>query len=312
MKRVEIKKDINNIVSKANILIEKKDNLSGNSKKMLAMIISMIKHDDKEFMKYALNRKEYLALINSKSNNDKFFKDTAKELMKNPFEINGMIYNWCSKVDTVSLTGNIIFEIHEDLKPYLLNLKKEGNFTQYKIINILALRGEYNQKFYEYLIMRINKKKKYRENENIHIFIEEIRDILNIPIKYKYGDIRRRILEKAVKEFADKTNIKISYTEVKRGRKVESIDIIVEENFKGSNYYLVSEKNFINYMRKNLINKTVLSYKDSKDKKIELSICPEGKLYNKKEPSNNIDSKNSKQLWNTLYQYAQAGKLECI
>jgi len=310
MKDIKIEKSKNNIVSKANILIEKKDNLSGNSRKMLAMIISMIKHDDKEFMQYALNRKEYLSLINSKSNNDKFFKDTAKELMRNPFEIDGVLYNWCSKVDTVSSIGNIIFEIHEDLKPYLLNLKEEGNFTQYKIINILALKGEYNQKLYEYLIMRINKKKKYREGESVSISIEELRELLNVPKSYKYAIIKMRILDKAVREFADKTDIKISYTEVKQGRKVVSLDIVVQENSRGSSDFLSSERDFISYVRNSFINKTLLKYKDSAGKEIELAVCPEGKLYNKKEPSKAIDPKNSKMLWSTLYQYALKGKLE--
>jgi len=119
MLEIKVQKHKNNIVSKANELIQAKGILSATAQKMLASIISMIRVDDTEFQEYALKIDDYLALIGSKSNNDKFVKNRAKELMQNPFEIDGMIFNWCSMVDTKSIEGYLIFDIHPKLRPYL-------------------------------------------------------------------------------------------------------------------------------------------------------------------------------------------------
>ena len=163
MKEIQIKDHNNNIVSKANELIKAKGVLSGTAQKMLASIISMLRVDDTDFQEYALRIDDYLRLIGSRSKNINFMQEQAEQLMRSPFKIDGKLFNWCSMVDFERMEGYIIFDIHWRLKPYLLELKERGNFTQYKIINILSLKGEYSPKLYEYFTMIFNKHIKYKK-----------------------------------------------------------------------------------------------------------------------------------------------------
>ncbi len=314
MKEIQIKEHTNNMVAKSNALITAKGYLSGSSQKMLASVISMLRTDDTEFTRYALNRKDYLKLINSSSNNDEFFKETAKELMQNPFVIEGRIYNWCSEVDLVSTQGYVVFDIHPRLKPYLLELKDKGNFTQYKVVNILSLKGEYSPKLYEYITMKWNAYKGYHKKASSFTFefnIEDMRELLQVPKSYKYYDIKRQILDKAVKQFKEKTDIQISYKEQKIGRKVDRIIVTVKENNKGSNDYMSSRKAFIDHIRE--------MYKPNADQGIYPIICTtsdnttvrvdnSGKVYTS--ANQNITREQSNKLWDWLYQLAKDGELK--
>ena len=315
MEVVNIQKHKNNIVSKANELVRAKGALCETAQKMLASIISMIRFDDTELQEYALKIDDYLALIDSKSNNNKFIKEQAKELMKNPFEIDGLIFNWCSMVDTKRIEGYLIFDIHPKLRPYLLELKERGNFTQYKIINILSLKGEYSPRFYEILIMKWNIHKKYNplsKSLSFDMKIDELIDMLQIPRGYRYADIRRRIIDKAQKQFKAKTDIQFTYKEQKIGRKVDRLIITIKANDKGSNDYLSSLHSFIAYMRKHFINKDILKTKDKyTGEYMMLSVSEKGHIYNKYNTAE-IEKERAKEIWETLYKLAKQNKLECL
>ena len=313
MKKIKVEEHTNNIVSKANELIKAKGALSGTAQKMLCSIVSMIRVNDKELQEYALKIDDYLKLINSNSKNMDFIKERAKELMNNPFEIDSKIFNWCSMVDLKRIDGYIVFDIHPKLKPYLLELKDIGNFTQYKIINILSLKGEYSPKFYEFLTMEYNQYIAYHKSSKsftLEIKIDYLREIFKIPKTYRYHDIKRQILDKAQKQFKEKTDIQFNYQEEKLGRKVDSLIIKIKQNNQGSNNHLRNRQSFINYIRKNFVNKTLLESIDKNTKTIlMLSVAPNGHLYNKylldKIPSNRSD-----EMWDTLFELAKRGRLK--
>jgi plasmid replication initiation protein len=315
MKKIKVEEHRNNIVSKANELIKAKGELSGTSQKMLCSIVSMIRVDDKELQEYALKIDDYLKLINSSSKNINFIKDRAKELMNNPFEVDNKIFNWCSMVDLKRIEGYIIFDIHPKLKPYLLELKERGNFTQYKIINILSLKGEYSPRFYEFLTMEYNQYMAYHKSANsfsLEVKIDYLREIFKIPNTYRYHDIKRQILDKAQKQFKEKTDIQFTYQEEKLGRKVDKLIIKIRQNNKGSNSYLTNRHLFIDYIRKNFINETIIESNDKNTQEIlMLSVAPNGHLYNKYSLEK-IQSSRSDEMWETLFKMAKAGKLDLL
>lgn len=307
MLEIQIENHKNYIVKKHNELIKAQGQLSSTAYKMLCSIISMIKADDSEFQEYALKIDDYLKLIDSKSNNKNFLKEQAKQLMQNPFEIEGKIFNWCSFVDLKKLEGYLIFEIHPKLKPYLLELRDKGNITQYQIVNILALKGDYSPRLYELIIKEWNIHKTYNKNSKSFTFELEInflRDILKIPKTYAYADIKRRIFEVSKKQFKEKTNIQFDYKEQKLGRKVIRLQITVKENCKGSNDILKDEKVFINHIRtyykKELLIK-ITDYKNGNfEGKIALACSENGRLYDMYQQTN-LTAKESKTLWTFLF-----------
>lgn len=306
---ISIEENKNNQVKKANALIEAKGALSSTAQKILIMLISMLRTDDSEFQKYALNIKDFKQELGTTNNEVKFYVERAKELMRNPFEVDKKLFNWCSMVDYGSIEGYLVFDIHNDLKPYLLGLQK--NFTTYNIVNILALKGDYTPRLYEYFLMRFNKyKAQYKKQHNktpksytFELKIDWLRDTFKIPDSYNYADIKRQIIEKAKKQFNEKTNIKFDYKEQKIGRKVDRLIVTVENNNKGSNDYLVDLQSFIRFVRKNLINQDIWQGQG-----MVLSVGTNGKIYDKK-TLKEYANKNAQVVWEKWYELAKQDKL---
>ena len=317
MNTISIKNNTNNIIKKANILIEAQWLLSNTSQKMLAMLISMIRTDDSEFQKYALCINDFKKEIGATNKEVRFYVEQAKELMKNPFEIDNKVFNWCTSVDYGSIDGYLIFDIHNNLKPYLLKLKK--NFTTYNIVNILSLRGDYTPRLYEYMFMNFNKyKRQYKKQYNklpksftFELEINWLRDTFKIPHSYNYADIKRQIIEVAKKQFKEKTNIKFDYKEQKIGRKVVRLIITIKDNNKGSNDYLNSKQSFIKYIREkyqpNIANNEFPTILETTDGNIKIDI--KGRLYlTTLGKIIDYDHNQSNKLWDKLYQMAQDGR----
>jgi len=313
MNVISIQKNKNNQVKKANALIKAKGALSNTAQKMLIMLVSMIRADDSEFQEYALNVNDYFFQVDSSSKNVEFAKEKALELMRNPFEAEkGVWFNWCSKVDIKKIDGYIVFSIHTDLKPYLLGLQK--NFITYNIVNILALRGDYTPRLYEYFLMKFNEykaqyKKQYNKTPKSFTFeveIDWLRDTFKVPDSYRYNNIKTQIIEVAKRQFAKKTNIKFDYTEQKLGRKVMRLVITVENNNKGSNDYLLDLHSFIKYIRNNYINKDIW-----KGQGMVLSIDTKGRIYNKKS-GKEYDKISAKKVWESWYSLAKTDRLPLV
>jgi plasmid replication initiation protein len=269
----------------------------------------MIRVDDSEFQKYALNIKDFKQELGITNNEVKFYVERAKELMRNPFEVDKKLFNWCSMVDYGSIEGYLVFDIHNDLKPYLLGLQK--NFTTYNIVNILALRGDYTPRLYEYFLMRFNEyKAQYKKQHNktpkrftFEIEIDWLRDTFKVPDSYRYNNIKTQIIEVAKRQFKEKTNIKFDYEEQKLGRKVVRLVISVENNDKGSNDYLCDLQSFIRYVRKNLINQDIWKGQD-----MVLSVDMKGRIYDKKTGREYANNK-AQVVWEKWYELAKKNQL---
>ncbi len=317
MNIISIEDNKNNVVKKHNNIIKAKGELSSTAQKMLAMLISMVRSDDSEFQEYALSINNYRKEIGSSNKDTEFYVKQAEELMRNPFRIEKKLFNWCSKVDWGKLDGYIVFSIHNDLKPYLLNLQK--NFTTYNIVNILSLRGDYSPRLYEYLLMEWNEfKSNYKKRHNktpksytIELEIGWLREHLGISKGYRYNDIKRQIIEVAKKQFLAKTDIQIDYTEEKIGRRVNSLKITIRGNNKGSRDYLATKQSFIAYIRNkynpDITNDVFPTIIDTK--KGDIKIDNKGNLYlSCKGKIVDYDNKQSQIFWDWLYDMAKDGK----
>ena len=325
MRVVKVEENKNNIVAKTNALIGAKGHLSEASQKMLAMVISMIRADDTELTKYALKISDYTKMINSDSNNAQALKDRAEELMRNPFWIGGKLFNWCSLVDVDDVPGYIVFDVHPLLKPHLLDLQNALGFTQYSIVNILSLRGDYVPRLYELFKMEFEQykaqyKAKYKKTPKSYMFeldMEWLREFMLIPDSYRYNDIKRNIIKKAEKQLEAKTDIKFTWQEIKLGRKVTGLHIAISKNDKGSSDWLATRKAFIAHVREKYkpniekgIYPTIISAKNG-----DLKIDRDGKLYIAASAGTlpgTLDHTQSDKLWDWLYDGVRSGEFELV
>ena len=124
----------------------------------------------------------------------------------------------------------------QDILNYLQNLK--GNFTKELVIFTMRLKSKYAIRLYElcksYQSMFLSK---YKNNEyNFYGFafiIEYMKNKWCLPSNYTNGDIKR-ILDKAIKEINEKTDIEISIEDtIKENKKIIEyiIKIIPNKNF---------------------------------------------------------------------------------
>lgn len=126
--------------------------------------------------------------------------------------------------------GLIEFEVNPNLKPYLLNIT--NNFTSYDRHKISHLKSFYSIRLYELL-------KQYQDKTGggwWKVTLEKLKEILKISEKqYKlYGHLKDKVILIAQKELALKTDIKFSFEEQKKGRKIDVITFYILPNNKAT------------------------------------------------------------------------------
>ena len=130
----------------------------------------------------------------------------------------------------------IILKLDADLAPYLLQIRngyeydEDGNilskptpFTSYKLNYKVMLKLKYAKRLYEILKSYENLKDGIFPSDINGIKIEDFKKLLSIPEGYKYSNIKTRILDEAIGQINDNTDIYVVYTEVKEGKKVVAL-----------------------------------------------------------------------------------------
>jgi len=109
---------------------------------------------------------------------------------------------------------SVILRFSSDVICYLTNLKKQGNFTRYSLESIADLQSRYSIRLFEIL-------KKIQKSSPNMIELALLKEQFCLESKYKrIKDFKVYVLDKAVKEINEKTDIKVSYENVKHGRSI--------------------------------------------------------------------------------------------
>ena len=144
--------------------------------------------------------------------------------------------------------GYVDIKIHEELMPYLLDLKQ---YASHLLKYYTNLNSFYAKRIYELIIQYRGFKDKNNKWKR-EIKIVELRKKLGIEKKYKlYGHLKERILISSVNEINQYTDLIISCDEIKIGRRVESILFNIEEIEKN----IIVPDNLLNYYSIKLIDK---------------------------------------------------------
>lgn len=129
--------------------------------------------------------------------------------------INGFLYDEEFNMFTIKASD----EVYSMLKDYL-----GSGYTPVNLFLYLKLNNSYAQRLYELLRLWTNSKKV------ISYTVKELKELMMIENKYpQYADFKRRVIKTSVKELNATGIFKIEIKENKIGRKVESIDFIVED-----------------------------------------------------------------------------------
>jgi hypothetical protein len=217
----------NQIVVQHNALIEAHYKLEPTEKKLVLLIASMIKPEDKDFQDYWLTVQEVMEIfgVSGKSYYE-HLRDHTKGILKKPLaimtEIGELFCNWFSTICYYRKEGRIRFRFDPDLKPYLLGLQSQ--YTPFELKYALQLKSFYSIRLYELLKQYVRPGKRFFTLEDLKLKLGIDED------KYKrYTHLKARVLNPATKEIIAGSDIRVSYKEKKHIRRVIGIEFAVKK-----------------------------------------------------------------------------------
>lgn len=223
-------------VNQSNALVNTKQNLSINERRLLYALVSLVQPEDKDLKTYVLQTKDLANLFGiSESGFYERIRETVNGLNSKPLTITRPKENNKFVIDDIYWVqrasydeGQITIKLSDDLAQFLINLK---SYTKYQLYNVLKLRSEYSWRIYELLKERERFGKRIME-------IKELREMLAIPDDKLnlMKNFRAVVLEKAKKEIAEKTDIRFEYEVHKKvGRSIHSFVFYIYKNQKNIN-----------------------------------------------------------------------------
>lgn len=221
------------IIKKDNDLIQAKYRVGLHEQRLLYAVLGAIRTDDEVFNKYTIDLKTLAQLHGLTTNNAVYTQlhQAAEELLVTVVDISRgntvRKTTWLNYVEYVPNEAQLKVTIHDELKPYLLQLKR--NYTQYNLAAVANFRNSYSIRFYELLKMRQNMGKGGRFY--IEYTLAELKKLLGIQShEYKQAtDLRARVIKPALEEINTQTDLKIIQTDyIKKGRAIHAINIVAE------------------------------------------------------------------------------------
>lgn len=215
------------MVIKSNFLIQKtRYSLTVQEQKLILFLISKIKPEDKELKEQKFNLTELCDICGITQNGKNYlnFKTTILNLANKRFwvtiENKEVIMDWIRDAEIEPIKNVVTLKLDNKLRPYLLELR--ANFTQYQLEYILLMKSKYSIRLYELL-------KSYCNMGGYVISIDELKNQLQTAEYSDYKNFRVRVIDTAINEINKYTDIYVTYSPIRTGRKITDIDFNVSK-----------------------------------------------------------------------------------
>jgi plasmid replication initiation protein len=223
----------NKVVNKSNNLITSHFNFSMIEYRILLYAISLVNPLNKEFpQEFKINIREFAKQFNIDYRPlYTELKQTLKRKMFPRYITIRMEDGWVGNFHLIDFMkyhdelGEIELVFSRFAMPLLCDFKR--NFTSYHLEQIALFKSAYSIRFYEFSVMHM--KANNGKPTQFFISIDELKRRFEISDKYKlYGHLKQRVIEKAMTEINAFSNISLRYVEIKKGRSVNQIKLIVK------------------------------------------------------------------------------------
>jgi len=221
------------VVNKSNNLITSHFNFSMTEYRILLYAISLVNPKGKKFpQEFTINIREFAKLFNIDANPlYTEIKQTLKRKMFPRYITIKMEDGWVGNFHLIDFMkyndtlGEIELVFSRFAMPLLCDFK--GNFTSYHLEQIALFKSAYSIRFYEFAVMHM--KANYGKPTQFFITIDELKRRFEITDKYPYyANLKQRVIDKAMMEINAFSNISLRYIEIKKGRSVDQIKLIVK------------------------------------------------------------------------------------
>lgn len=214
------------LVIKHNKLVEACYDLNINEQKLLIYAISKINPEDDRFNIISIVVKDFVGLFDTVDERYTEIKKLTKSLKRRELliqtERGDLLTNWFSSIEYIRNKAIIEVEFSSKLIPYLLHIK--DMYTKYDIQNIIHMKCKYSIRMYELL-------KQYEKIGKRELSLNDLKRILGCSNKFnRFSDFNKRVLEPAIEEINDLTDIRVSKPEkIKDGRKIVALSFTIKK-----------------------------------------------------------------------------------
>lgn len=197
--------------------------------RLVLYAISKIKQGDTVDTLYELNIREIYNIVGAKDESYTRIKKIAQSLSDKSWWVilddnSESLVRWFSVFRIVPDTDTIRLKFHEDVMPFLFELLKQHKYyTSYGLSDVLPMRRQSSPRLYEIL-------KSYSKNNSEWYFdLERIKYLLNCQHYDRWVDLKRRVIDPAMQEINELTNMIVNYETVTKGRKVIGVKFFMKD-----------------------------------------------------------------------------------
>ena len=123
-----------------------------------------------------------------------------------------VVTGWVQTIRYSDSDASVELRFSKDILPYLTQLKAQ--FTKYKLKHVAKMKSSYGIRLYELLVQHI-------QFGSRHIEIAWLRKQFQLESKYKaIKDFKLRVIEPALKDINETSDLWVKYSQRKTGRKV--------------------------------------------------------------------------------------------
>ena len=225
----EIKKARIQRIVKSNEIIQKaRYDLNIRELKVMSYIFSMIRPDDQMGKTYSFSINDYCKICGVDSGNGGNYADIRKHLKclrDKSFWLtlpdgSETTVGWLSKVTMSKKTGKVIIELDSEIQKYVIGTF--DTYTQYELLSMLPMRSQYAFRIYELL-------KSYAYQRKHRFTIDDLKRQLAAEHYVNFKDFRKKVLEIAINEINEYTDLETSWEPETKGRKVVAVTFTIKQ-----------------------------------------------------------------------------------
>lgn len=219
----------------ANDLIKGKQEMTLQEARIIRLLVTQVVKEDKDLKTYICRISEFADFLGIPRNNMyRDVRDICKQLLKRTVDITTgnpkepwKSFQWI-QLAQYDGNGTLTLMLSEQMKPYVIELN--SYFTKYQLGNVLAMQSYYAIRLYELIKCQDGIT---REEKDFHEFsILYLREYFCCESKYKkIIDFKRKVIETAINEINDKTDIRLAVEYIKTGRTITSVRFYIHANF---------------------------------------------------------------------------------
>lgn len=233
-KKYEITYNAEHYTVAANDIIKGKQAMTLQTARLIRLLITQVVKEDTDLKTYTCRIADLANFLNVPSSN--LYRDIRQICHcamcstvsigtgnpKQPWKI----FHWLSTAEYDG-AGTLTLRLSDEIKPYVLELEKW--FTQYQLKNILEFNSYYAIRLYELIKCKDGETK--NSQSELEFSINELRTFFDCEKKYqKISQFKEKVINIAVREINEKSDIWVNPTYQKTGRMITSVVFEIHTN----------------------------------------------------------------------------------